>query len=453
MLNLESKRGVRSCDGITRRDFLRVGTVTTGLSLAELSGLQKLGAAPRSTQKACIQLFLVGGPSQLETWDPKPDAPANIRGPFQPIQTNVPGILISEHFPRMARRADRYAILRSIYHREAPIHETGQQLLQTGRLHRDATEWPHYAAVVNKIQKHDREVPPWVLLPSPIRNTGVSISHGQGSGFLDDRLGPFVPMELREALSSSGVEVAALCPDPGRLTSSHPLAAAIDAVDAHLEASGRDSVANGLDALDEILSPRAKAAFDLAAEPDIIRSRYGWTTFGQSCLLARRLVEHGVRLVTVNMFDTVFNQITWDCHANGSDLSTTLDDYKDTLCPMFDMAYTALLDDLETRGLLADTLVVSMGEFGRTPRLNPNSGRDHWPGVWSILMAGGGVCGGRVIGQSNARAEEPKDRPIHAAEIQATIYRALGIDLRARLSTPDGRMVPLVEANPVIELF
>src|SRR5262249_40903567 len=153
---------------------------------------------------------------------------------------------------------------------------------------------------------------------------------------------------------------------------------------------------------------------------DTVRARYGWNTFGQSCLLARRLVEHGGRLVTGNMFDTVFNQVTWDCHANCSDLPTTLDDYKDMLCPMFGAACRALLEEVEGRGLLANTWVVSMGEFGRTPKLNPNSGRDHWPGVWSVLMAGGGVRGGQVIGASNAHAEEPKGRPIHAAEIQAS---------------------------------
>src|SRR5262249_5585769 len=147
-------------------------------------------------------------------------------------------------------------------------------------------------------------------------------------------------------------------------------------------------------AFSPLFTASAKRAFDLAAEPDNIRSRYGWNTFGQSCLLARRLVEHGVRLVTVNMFDTVFGQVTWDCHANGGDLSSTLEDYKETLCPMLDAAYTALLDDLETTGLLAGTLVVAMGEFGRTPRLNNRGGRDHWPGVWSILMAGGGIRGG-----------------------------------------------------------
>jgi uncharacterized protein (DUF1501 family) len=157
--------------------------------------------------------------------------------------------------------------------------------------------------------------------------------------------------------------------------------------------------------------------------------------------------------VTINMFDTVFGQVTWDCHANGGDLNTTLDDYKRTLCPMFDAAYTALLDDLEGLGLLADTLVISMGEFGRTPLLNSRGGRDHWPGVWSALMAGGGVRGGQVIGASTPHAEEPADRPLHASQIVATAYHALGIDPQITIQGPDGAHVPLVEAEPVYELF
>src|SRR5579885_2600022 len=239
MLHLESTRGPRSCDGLTRRDFLRAGGLAVGLGLTGLARLEAAGAA-NPGQRACIQLLLVGGPGQLDTWDLKPHAPADVRGPFRPVRTNVPGISICEHFPLMARRADRFAILRSVHHKEAPIHETGQQLLQTGRLAPFGQEAPHCGAVLSKLQPAG-DVPPWVLLPGPIGNTGVNVSHGQSAGWI-------------------GAGCQPLC------------------------------------------------------------DRYGWNTFGQSCLLARRLVQHGVRLVTVNMFDTVFNQITWDCHANGGDL-------------------------------------------------------------------------------------------------------------------------------------
>jgi uncharacterized protein (DUF1501 family) len=228
---------------------------------------------------------------------------------------------------------------------------------------------------------------------------------------------------------------------------------AVDTVQAAIEAGNPPEGKSLQHALDNVFSRGAKTALDLSAESDAVRAHYGWNTFGQSCLLARRLVQHGVRLVTVNMFDTVFNHITWDCHANGGDLNTTLDDYKNTLCPMLDAAYTSLLDDLERLGLLEQTLVVSMGEFGRTPKLNGRNGRDHWPGVWSMLMAGGGVKGGQIIGASDPHGEEPKDRPIHASEIPATVYHALGIDLQTRLPAADGRMLRLVEAEPVMELF
>jgi uncharacterized protein (DUF1501 family) len=211
--------------------------------------------------------------------------------------------------------------------------------------------------------------------------------------------------------------------------------------------------ASGGQAFAPLFSGRAKRAFDVGAEPGDVRARYGMNTFGQSCLLARRLVEGGVRLVTVNMFDTVFNEVTWDCHADGGALATRLDDYRDTLCPMFDLAYTALLEDLCQRGLLETTLVLAMGEFGRTPQLNPRGGRDHWPGVWSVLFAGAGVRGGQVVGSSDRTASEPRDRPVTPAEVAATVYKGLGLEPSATLPGPDGRPLPLADARPVHELF
>ena len=178
----------------------------------------------------------------------------------------------------------------------------------------------------------------------------------------------------------------------------------------------------------------------MTAEADGARARYGSNTFGQSCLLARRLVESGVRLVTVNMFDTVFNQVTWDCHADGGSLASSLDDYADLLCPMFDTAYTALLEDLAQRGMLEKTLVVALGEFGRTPQLNPRGGRDHWPGVWTVLFAGGCIRGGQVIGSSDGHGAEPRDRPVTAAEVAATVYRGLGVDPQILEGPAEGRL-------------
>ncbi len=227
--------------------------------------------------------------------------------------------------------------------------------------------------------------------------------------------------------------------------------ALLDAVDGAHRALDAGSVHPP--AFDQLFAARAKRAFDLVSEKDELRSRYGRNTFGQSCLLARRLVEHGVRLATVNMFDTVFNEITWDCHADGGALATTLDDYRDTLCPMFDHAYSALLDDLAERGLLESTLVVAMGEFGRTPQLNPRGGRDHWPGVWSILFAGGGMRGGQVVGSSDRLGAEPRDRPVTPANVATTIYRALGIDDRTQAPSVANQRMPIITATPIQELL
>lgn len=429
MLSFHGEQGVRSCDGLTRRDFLRVGALgagALGLSLADLH------AGNTSKDINCILLFLVGGPSQLDTWDLKPNAPSTVRGPFRPIQTRVPGVQISETFPRMAERAHRYAIVRSVHHEEAPIHETGHQLMQTGHLSRGEFEYPHYGAALSQQRGARVEgMPPFVVLPAPIGHTGVSVSHGQGAGVLGPRHEPFI-----------------LHGDPARLPHGRAM---LDAVDAAHRAF--DAGLSHDPALGQLFAARCKQAFDLSGEREELRACYGSNTFGQSCLLARRLVEHGVRLATVNMFDTVFNEITWDCHADGGALATTLDDYRDTLCPMFDQAYSALLDDLDQRGLLESTLVVAMGEFGRTPLLNARGGRDHWPGVWSILFAGGGVRGGQVVGSSDRMGAEPRDRPVTPAEVAATIYHILGIDRPTLIPGPSHEATPLFTSASIQELL
>jgi hypothetical protein len=344
-----------------------------------------------------------------------------------------------------------------VYHKAAPIHETGHQMMQTGYLFRGGQEHPHYGSVVSHLKgQRPGGLPPFVILPGPIGNTGVSVSHGQTAGYLGARHEPFflrgdaaeVAFRISDINNPSGV-------DPSRLRTRKSLLEAVDRAqrtfDATEDSRSRDNAYE--QAFGLIFAERAKKAFDIASEQDEVRDRFGRNTFGQSCLLARRLVEHGVRLVTVNMFDTVFSDITWDCHADGGSLAVRLDDYKETLCPMFDMAYTALLEDLKQRGMLANTLVVAMGEFGRTPQLNPRGGRDHWPGVWSILFAGANVKGGQVIGASDKTAAEPRDRPVDPAMVAASIYRGLGIDLNTRLPGPENRPMPLIEAEPVEELF
>jgi uncharacterized protein (DUF1501 family) len=453
MLTFLSKNAVPLCDGLTRRDFLRAGALaagSVGLSLADLARLKAAENAQRKDTN-CIILFLVGGPSQLETWDPKPRAPANIRGPFQSIRTNVPGIAINEHFPLMAQMADRYSIVRTVHHRAAPIHETGHQLMQTGRLFRAGVEHPHYGAVVSYLRGcKTTGARAFAVVPGPIGNTGVSISHAQTAGYLGAEHEPFFPSEDR---AEGSVPIEGV--DPASISGALPLLDAVEDVQRTLETDGAmDRCDQSCEqALGQVFSPKAKRAFAVTGERDVLRERYGANRFGQSCLLARRLVEHGVGLVTVNMFDTVFGTLSWDCHADGGALGVRLDDYKESLCPMFDRAYTALLADLHQRGLLESTLVVAMGEFGRTPELNPRGGRDHWPGCWSIVFAGGGVRGGQIIGVSDAHAAEPKDRPVSPAEVAATIYRSLGIDPHTHLAVPDNRSVPLAEAEPIEELF
>jgi uncharacterized protein (DUF1501 family) len=434
MLHLEGNKGVTFCDGLTRRDFLRAGSLgagAVGLTVADLAAAGK----GKGKDVNCILLFLVGGPSQLDTFDLKPTAPAEIRGPFKPIKTKVPGLQVCEHFPLLAQIADRFAILRSVYHTAAPIHETGHQMMQTGYIFRGGREYPHYGSVLSHLRgQRPGGLPPFVVLPSPIGNTGVSVSHGQTAGYLGASHEPFV-----------------LRGDPARLPTRKALLDAVDGAHRTFDSRGHDSA--GEKAFGLLFSATTKKAFDIAAEKPELRARYGRNTFGQSCLLARRLIEHGVRLVTVNMFDTVFNEITWDCHADGGSLAVRLEDYKDVLCPMFDAAYTALLDDLRQRGLLESTLVLAMGEFGRTPQLNARGGRDHWPGVWSILFAGAGVRGGQVVGSSDKNGAEPKDRPTTPAEVAATVYRGLGLARDTRLPGPEGRSLPLTEAEPVEELF
>src|SRR5262245_58294191 len=306
MLNLNGPKDVEFCDGLSRRDFIKVGGLgVMGLSMAELLAEQAKAGSKRDM--SCIVLFLVGGPSHIDTWDPKPNAPAEIRGPFQPMHTNVPGIEICEHFPRMAQMADRIAFLRSVFHKEAPIHETGHQLMQTGYLFRGGTEYPNMGSVIGKFRGPASELPPSMVLPKPIGNTGVNVPHGQSAGFLGAE---FDSLYLNADPAATDYNLADLSPlqsvDPARLCNRAELTNAVYSVQRTFE-KGRPSGATARDqALNNIFSTGAKAAFDIVAEKEATRDYYGHNTFGQSCLLARRLVERGVRLVTVNMFDTVF---------------------------------------------------------------------------------------------------------------------------------------------------
>jgi hypothetical protein len=456
MLRLDAPRAVRFCDGLTRRDFLHAGALPAlGLTLPGFFA-QKAAASAKDADVNGIMLFLVGGPSQIDTWDPKPDAPAEVRGPFKPIKTNVAVTQISEIFPRMAKLADKFSVVRSVYHTATAVHDTGHQMMQTGRLFTGGVEHPHAGCVLTYLKGQRGEVPGHVLLPRPIGRTGGNLPHGQSAGYLGKQHDPFV---LNADPSAPDFKVPDLLP-PDYLSAVRAgrRQRMRQAVDGELAAFEKSPQAKQADdnfdlAYRLMSSPRARAAFALDKEPDAVRDRYGRTRFGQSCLLARRLIEAGVRFVTVNMFETVFDEITWDIH--GSRPFTDIAEMARLVAPNFDRAYTALLEDLDERGLLSTTIVTALGEFGRTPKVNPAGGRDHHPGVWSILMGGGPIKGGRVIGESDELGYVPKTRPVTPAEVAATIFKGLGLDPHRELPGPQGRPLPLADYNagPIKELF
>ncbi len=458
MLRLDADKPVEFCDGLRRRDFLHAGSLSClGLGLHQLFGLKAFGAVDNAKSDInCIMLMLVGGPSQLDTWDMKPNAPAEIRGPYKPIKTNVSGMEVSENFPLMAKHADKYALIRSVYHTAAAVHDTGHQMMQTGRLFQGGIEYPHIGCVLAKLKGPNGDVPPHVLMPHPIGNTGGNMPHGQTAGFLGKTFDPFV---LNADPSDPNFKVPDMLPPDYlsalRVDRRRNWREMIDHTVSKFETSqdARLLDATFHQAYTLMSSQKAREAFELAKEPEDVRQRYGLNRFGQSCLLGRRLIEAGVRFVTVNMFETVFDEITWDIH--GSKPFSPISCYRDLVGPMFDHGFSSLLQDLQDRRLLDTTMVVAMGEFGRTPKVNPAGGRDHWPQCWTILMAGGGIKGGKIVGASDDIGAAPKDRPTTPGEVAATIYRSLGVPLELELPGAQGRPIPLVErgTEPIKELF
>jgi len=457
MIKLDADKSVHFCDGLKRRDFLHAGALgILGLTLPDLYTLKAAGRVKEDKDTNCIMLMLVGAPSQLDTWDMKPNAPSEIRGPYKAIPTNVNGIQISEIFPRMAKHADKFALLRSVYYSGVAVHDAGHQVMQTGKIFQAGFEYPHVGSVLGFLKGPKGDVPPHVLLPRPIGNTGGQMPHGQTAGFLGKSHDPFV---LNADPSEANFKVPDLLP-PDYITAirADQRRNLRDLVDGAVKSFESSPDARLLDssfdqAYTLISSSKARDAFDLSKEPDAVLDRYGRNRFGLSCLLARRLIEAGVRFVTVNMFETVFNEITWDIH--GSAPFSPISAYRDLLGPMFDNAYASLLEDLQQRGLLDNTLVVAQGEFGRTPKINPAGGRDHWPQCWTISMAGGGVKGGQVIGSSDEMGGYPKDRPIPAQQVAATILHAVGIELETELPGPQNRPLRVVDhgMDHISELF
>ncbi len=460
MLSLHVRRGIRHCDGLTRRELLRIGTV--GLGGLSLPGLlrheQAVQAAPargRKRARSVIILFLSGGPSHLDMWDLKPEAPAEIRGTFRPIGTNVAGIQISEHMPRMARLADRYAIIRSMRHATgshpaatywmmvgSPITRLAPQVVTMSREDR-----PHVGSVLARFLPTAGTIPPFVMVPEAISPVGPE-RPGQHAGFLGAAYDPYrVNSDPNRSDYSPGYLNPAGDVPSTRLDFRRNLLEQVNRQARHLE---RSSVGQVVDpyyvrAFDLISSAAAQRAFDISAEPARTRDRYGRHIFGQSVLLARRLVEAGVRLVHVN----------WVRHDNGSG-GQGYDSHRDhlkwarrELLPPTDAAFASLIEDLSERGLLDETLVVVMGEFGRTPRFNRDGGRDHWPNCFSVVVAGGGIKGGQVLGASDRIGAFPASSPVSPQDLAATLYHCLGLDPHTTIYDLQNRPYALVEGTPL----
>lgn len=449
---------------LSRRGLLRAGGLALGgLTLAELlAAPAPAAAAPRSFGRArsCILLYMVGGPPQHETFDPKPEAPAEVRGAFGALSTPVAGLQVGELMPRLGALAGRYAVLRTVA-TDVNAHTGSGYWMLTGHPHPAnpsgestppaSTDHPTFGAVVKRLLPVQRELPAVVTLPEPVKNNPGIVVAGQNAGFLPAEYEPFL---LECEPQAPDFRVPGLTPLPElpavRL---HRRRGLLESVNTALDAAHRhaDTFARS-DALfhaayDLLTSQRTRRAFDLAAEPPALRERYGHHKFGQSCLLARRLVEAGVRLVQVNWprepGDLSLGNPCWDTH---SDNNKRL---KDHLMPPMDRACSALLEDLEARGLLEETLVVWMGEFGRTPTFNPVGGRDHWGHVFSMMLAGGGIRGGVVYGSSDRLAAYPESDRVEPADVHATLYHCLGIPTTAEITDRLQRPLRACEGEPL----
>ena len=421
---------------MNRRDCLRLGSLSAlGFTLADRVRLRAAGPSPTAKAKSCILLWLDGGPSHLETFDLKPDAPAEVRGPFQPIKTKAPGVEICELLPNTAKLADKIAIVRSV---TSPLGEHGlaNHYLLTGYKPSPVLQYPSLGSVVAEVRGGRHTLPPYTAIPDA--------SAVMGAGFLGTARKPFAvggdpakpDFRVRDLDFYPGVST-------GRMDRRREFVEQLDRFQQKGQAEPDPAFEQ---AFRLITSPEAKRAFDLSDEKPAVRAAYGPRTIGQSCLLARRLVERDVSFVTVN-------NPGWDTHG---DLVLRLKEgYAGAqvgvgLVPMFDLAFAALISDLSERGLLDETLVIAMGEFGRTPKVNTARGRDHWPRVFSVVMAGGGIRGGQVYGSSDRVGESPADKTVTPADLAATIFTLLGVDPAKELHTSDGRPVAVNQGGRVI---
>lgn len=436
-------RSYRTCDGVTRRSFLKIGSLGIGgLTLPNLLRQQAHAAQSGlpTKRKSVILVWLAGGPSHIDMYDLKPDSPAEFRGEFRPIATNVPGIDIGEHLPRQAKIMDKLAIVRSAFHTNAG-HGMGSQWMLTGyqpTIEVNDNIYPCIGSVVSRMQgANDPGVPAYVNLP---RQLGFGKAAYLGASF-----NPFSP---ENDPNSDGFQVRNLrLPgrvDLARLERRQQLLGTLDTVRRDLDLRGDIAGLDTFyrDALEMVTSDKAIKAFDIAKEESRLRDAYGRNDLGQSCLLARRLVEAGVTFAAVQAGGG------WDTHGDN------FKQLKDNLLPKYDQAISALVQDIYDRGLQDDVLVMSFGEFGRTPRINPGAGRDHWPGAMSVLYAGGGLKMGQAIGSTNDKAEYPTSKPFSPGCVLSTMYHVLGIDYHHAFYDQARRPLPILnEGRPIADLI
>jgi uncharacterized protein (DUF1501 family) len=480
MLSIPGQSGA-TCDGVSRRELLRVGGAgLLGVTLSNLLALQARGeAAPKGKQKAgfgsaknFIFIFLQGGPSHLDIWDPKPDAPDNIRSKFKPIATKLPGVKVSEVMPNLAKILDKTTLIRSVsytpaglFNHTAAIYQmmtgfTPDKVSPSGQLEPpNRKDYPCIGAQLARIKPPEGPMLPFVMLPRPLQESNV-IGKGGSAGFLGAAYDPYYMFQDPATKFSTDDLSLRQGIDQGRMERRATMLQKVDAQMPVIEQAVSEYALNDYDkkALELVISGRARNAFNLEEEKPELRDRYGRHTFGQSLLLARRLIEAGTRVVQVN----------WPAVANGNPMVDAWDTHaanfgplKDLHCPKLDSALPALLADMDSRGLLKDTMVLAIGEFGRSPKMgvstsgnvNGADGRDHWPYCYTGLMAGGGIQRGAVYGKSDKTASSPADNAVHPTELLATVYHALGINPATMVNNALGQPRELVQAQPVIGLF
>lgn len=454
MLNIDGP-GLRLCDGISRRRLLEVGSVSAlGLSLPDLLAARAEASAARPRQPSaggqrdlnCIMLWLWGAPSHLDTWDMKPDQPAEVRGYWKPIPTSVPGISVCEHLPRFAKQMHRITQVRTM-HNDAPDHPEGAAVSLSGFKFvpgKPDKEGPHLGSVMAKYVRATSLLPPAVVLGKVLWDNGKVVP-GQTGGFLGGAYAPFRVEDPRVGIDQLPAIQLPEGVTPERFGRRELLRGQLDQFQRTVESDSMGSFDKSRElALRLLTAPDARRAFDLSQEKRETREAYGDTFFGQSCLAARRLIEAGVRYVQVNWsrHPGAEGLEGWDVHGN---FGGFLKDYETKQFPVFDQAAPALLEDLAQRGLLENTLVIFGVEFGRSPKINKYAGRDHWPDCYTIMFAGAGIEGGRVIGESDEQGGYPASPAYHPRNLLMSVYQAMGLDTTRTL-----RDAGIVDQDPPI---